>query len=48
MDKIAQYKGDVRRVLRKIMPKFVGNPIDTRRANKILDKTIKRQLLQSQ
>ena len=44
MDKLARYHGDIRRMLRKITPKFVGNAIDTRRANKILEKTIKRQV----
>ena len=42
MDKLSCYKGDIRRILRKIMPKFMGNAVDTRKANKILEKTIKR------
>ena len=43
MEKLARYKGDVRRILRKITPKLMGNKVDTYRANKTLDRILHKQ-----
>lgn len=42
--KIARFTGDVRRLLRKIMPKNSGNKVDPIRANKALDRALRKQV----
>ena len=47
LEKLSRYKGDVRRLLHKITPRQPGNKVDTYRANKVLDKTLRKQLQES-
>ena len=44
LEKLARHRGDVRKILRKIMPKMSGNKVDCLRANKVLDKTLRKQI----
>lgn len=44
LEKLARYKGDVRRVLRKMMPRNFGNKVDPTRANKVLDRALLKQV----
>ena len=48
MEKLARYKGDVRRILRKIKPlkDDAGSKVDVIRANSTLDKYLRRQLVE--
>ena len=40
LDRLKLYKGDVRKILRKIVPKTLGKMINVHRAIKVLDKTL--------
>ena len=43
MQKLAKFKGDVRRMLRKIVPKPAGEKLNFSKADKILNRVLQRQ-----